>query len=89
MQGYTIITISIATPVALDRRCNAWNGTLHGQGDPCMLMLLLVCASLASLAFGVLVAYAVCNGMLLVFRRHAQSHAAKALAVSANVAHSS
>lgn len=54
-----------------------------------MLMLLVICASLAALAFGVLVAYTVCRLMFLAFRRHVQSHAARILAVSTEVAHSS
>lgn len=37
--------------------------------------VMLVCAVLASLALGVLVAYAICQGMFRVFRTHAQSAA--------------
>ena len=54
-----------------------------------MLTLLVVCASLAALAFGVLLAYVICRLMFLEFRRHAQAHAARVLPVSTPVAHSS
>jgi uncharacterized protein (DUF2062 family) len=40
-----------------------------------MGMLMLVCAVLASLALGVLVAYGICQAMFRVFRVHAQSAA--------------
>jgi len=36
-------------------------------------LLMLVCASLASLAFGVLAAYGVCRGAFAIFRIHARS----------------
>jgi len=39
--------------------------------------VMLVCAVLASLAFGVLVAYGVCLAMLGVFRMHARQVAVK------------
>lgn len=51
-----------------------------------MLMLLLACASLASMAIGVLVAYAICRLMFQVFRRHAQLHRVNTLAVSEKMA---
>ncbi len=54
-----------------------------------MLMLLVVCASLAALALGVIAAYAICRGILLVFRHRAQFHANSAVVVSAGAAHSS
>ncbi len=38
-------------------------------------MMLLVCAVLASLALGVLVAYGLCQAMFRAFRVHAQSAA--------------
>ncbi|MEO6924307.1 MAG: hypothetical protein ABI142_10815 [Bryocella sp.] len=38
-----------------------------------MEILMLVCAVSASLAFGVLVAYGVCQGMFRVFRVHQES----------------
>ena len=53
-----------------------------------MLMLLLVCASLAAMAFGVLVAYAICKLMFIVFRYHVRSHADRTLPVSANAVQS-
>ena len=37
--------------------------------------LMLICAVAASLAFGVLVAYGVCQGMFRVFRLHAMADA--------------
>jgi uncharacterized protein (DUF2062 family) len=40
-----------------------------------MSSLMLVCAVLASLAFGVLVAYGICQAMFRVFRVHAESAA--------------
>ncbi len=40
--------------------------------------LMLICASLAALAFGVLAAYAICRGAFLLFRIHARSVAAPA-----------
>jgi hypothetical protein len=40
-----------------------------------MGMLMLVCAVLASLALGVLVAYGICQAMFQVFRTHAQTAA--------------
>ncbi len=40
-----------------------------------MGMLMLVCAVLASLALGVLVAYGMCQAMFRAFRVHAQSAA--------------
>ena len=40
-----------------------------------MVTLMLVCAVLASLALGVLVAYGLCQGMFQVFRVHAVSAA--------------
>ena len=36
-------------------------------------MLMLICAVLASLAFGVLVAYAVCRAAFVLLRWHARS----------------
>ncbi len=53
-----------------------------------MLMLLLVCASLAALALGVLIAYAVCQLLFRVFRHHVASHSRAAVAVRSH-AHSS
>ena len=38
-----------------------------------MVMLVLVCASLASLALGVSLAYAICKWMFFMFRAHARS----------------
>jgi hypothetical protein len=38
--------------------------------------LMLVCASLAALAFGVLAAYAICRVAFVLFRIHARSVAA-------------
>lgn len=40
-----------------------------------MGMMMLVCAVLASLALGVLVAYGICQGMFRVFRVHAANAA--------------
>lgn len=40
-----------------------------------MGMLMLVCAVLASLALGVLVAYGICQGMFQVFKVHSVSAA--------------
>jgi uncharacterized protein (DUF2062 family) len=40
-----------------------------------MSTLMLVCAVMASLAFGVLVAYGICQGLFRVFRLHAESAA--------------
>ena len=42
-----------------------------------MAMVLLVCAVLASLGVGVMLAYGVCVGMFRVFRIHAEQVAAK------------
>ena len=41
-----------------------------------MNTLMLVCASLASLAFGVLAAYGICRAAFAIFRIHARSVAA-------------
>lgn len=40
--------------------------------------LMLVCASLAALAFGVLAAYGICRSAFAIFRIHARSVAAAA-----------
>ncbi len=57
-----------------------------------MTSIVLVCAVLASLAVGVLVAYGVCIAMFRVFRMHVQQVAAenrsRQLAASAQVAKS-
>lgn len=45
-----------------------------------MGMLMLICAVLASLALGVLVAYGICQGMFRVFRTHAETAARMRLA---------
>ncbi len=45
-----------------------------------MGMLMLVCAVLASLALGVLVAYGICQAMFRVFRTHAETAARTRLA---------
>jgi uncharacterized protein (DUF2062 family) len=42
--------------------------------------LMLVCAVMASLAFGVLVAYGICQAMFQVFRVHAESAAKQRVA---------
>jgi uncharacterized protein (DUF2062 family) len=42
-----------------------------------MLTILLVCAVVASLGVGVLMAYAICVGMFRVFRIHATQVAAR------------
>jgi len=44
-------------------------------------MLMLVCASLASLAFGVLAAYGICRTAFALFRIHARSVASNAAQV--------
>jgi uncharacterized protein (DUF2062 family) len=49
-----------------------------------MVSLMLVCAVAASLAFGVLVAYGVCQVMFRVFRVHAEA-VAKERVVGASV----
>ena len=54
-----------------------------------MLMVLLVCVSLAALALGVLVAYAICRLLFSAFRHHVASHGRTAVAVRSHVAHSS
>jgi hypothetical protein len=38
--------------------------------------VMLICAVMAAMAFGVLLAYGVCKGALLLFRIHARSVAA-------------
>lgn len=58
-----------------------------------MLMFLVVCASLAALALGVLIAYALCRLLFILFRHHAAAHMLAepmrpATAVSSSVAHS-
>ena len=55
-----------------------------------MTSIVLVCAVLASLAVGVLVAYGVCISMFRVFQMHARQVAAERLAqpVTAQVAKS-
>jgi uncharacterized protein (DUF2062 family) len=40
-----------------------------------MSTLMVVCAVLASLAFGVLMAYGICQGLFRIFRLHAESAA--------------
>ena len=45
-----------------------------------MVSLMLICAVAASLAFGVLVAYGVCQGMFRVFRVHAEAVAKERVA---------
>jgi hypothetical protein len=42
--------------------------------------IVLVCAVLASLAVGVLVAYGICMGMFVVFRMHVRQVAANSVA---------
>lgn len=42
-----------------------------------MNMLMLVCASLAAMAFGVLAAYGICRMAFSIFRLHARSVAAE------------
>jgi hypothetical protein len=42
-----------------------------------MDLLMLVCATLASLAFGVLVAYGICQGAFVLLRQHAGQVAAQ------------
>lgn len=42
-----------------------------------MNLLMLVCATLASLAFGVLVAYGICRAAFMLLRQHAGSLAAQ------------
>ena len=59
-----------------------------------MLMFLVVCASLAALALGVLIAYALCRLLFILFRHHAAAHmlpASKhpAATPTTNVAHTS
>jgi uncharacterized protein (DUF2062 family) len=39
--------------------------------------LMLICATLASLAFGVLVAYGICRSVFVLFRQHAGQIAAE------------
>ena len=46
-----------------------------GQERGRMGIVMLVCAVLASLALGVLVAYGICQGMFRIFRVHARSAA--------------
>jgi hypothetical protein len=43
--------------------------------------LMLVCASLAALAFGVLAAYGICRSAFAIFRIHARSVAASTVPV--------
>ena len=45
--------------------------------------LMLICASLAALAFGVLAAYGMCRAAFAIFRIHARSVAAARIRVSA------
>jgi hypothetical protein len=40
-------------------------------------LLMLICASLAALAFGVLAAYGICSGAFFLFRLHARSISAE------------
>lgn len=47
-----------------------------------MTSIMLVCAVLASLAVGVLVAYGICVGMFRIFKIHAQQVAAERRAQS-------
>jgi uncharacterized protein (DUF2062 family) len=47
--------------------------------------MLLVGAVFASLAFGVLLAYVICQAMFRVFRMHAESSARRGQAASARV----
>jgi len=42
-----------------------------------MNLLMLICATLASLAFGVLVAYGICQGAFMLLRQHAGQVAAE------------
>jgi hypothetical protein len=42
-----------------------------------MNLLMLICATLASLAFGVLVAYGICQGAFVLLRQHAGQVAAE------------
>lgn len=56
----------------------SFSGRRSGPGEVgvvAMIMLMLVCAVLASLALGVLVAYGICQLMFRVFRVHAESAA--------------
>jgi hypothetical protein len=50
-----------------------------------MNTVLLICASLAALAFGVLVAYGICRMIFAIFRLHARSVAADRIKVGAEV----
>jgi hypothetical protein len=47
-----------------------------------MNMLMLICASLAALAFGVLAAYGICRAAFAMFRIHASSVAAARIKVT-------
>jgi hypothetical protein len=49
-------------------------------------LLMLICAALASLVFGVLLAYGVCRSVFAALRIHARSVAAEAPAVKVQVA---
>jgi len=46
--------------------------------QPLINTILLICAALASLALGVMLAYGLCRGAFAVFRIHARSVAADA-----------
>ncbi len=48
-----------------------------------MNLLMLVCASVAAMAFGVLAAYGICRAAFAALRIHARSVAGTAISVSA------
>lgn len=54
-----------------------------------MSTILLICAALASLALGVMLAYGLCRGAFAVFRIHAKSVAAEAVRKATVVARAS
>ncbi len=51
-------------------------GLVIAMGDGLLSTILLICAVLASLAVGVLIAHGVCVGLFAMFRTHSQRVAA-------------
>lgn len=51
------------------------------------MMLLVISAILASLAFGVMIAYATCSALFTLFRMHVRATRPAALPMQAKIAH--
>jgi hypothetical protein len=76
--NWPISAIICFDSITLSRNAQAPLGAEKGIGSGNMETLLLVFASLAALAFGVLSAYGACNMLFALFEIHAAQQRAKA-----------